>query len=63
MKRSSDPFNQNQSSIAPPIVFCPICKSHPMAIKALQTAMLTKQIKITYFCAHCGAEIEEPIEH
>jgi hypothetical protein len=33
-----------------------------MAIKALQTAMLTKQIKITYFAAHCGAEIEEPIE-
>jgi DNA-directed RNA polymerase subunit M/transcription elongation factor TFIIS len=61
MKRSSDSSNQDHPSIVPPIVFCPICKTRPMAIKTLQTGLLTKQMKVEYFCSNCGAEIEETI--
>jgi hypothetical protein len=62
MTQSSDSSDQAHPFVAPPIVFCPICKTRPMAIKALQTGFLKKEIKVEYFCSKCGAEIEELID-
>lgn len=59
MSKSSQ---SSSAELDPPIVYCPVCTTRPMAIKSVKTGVISRHGSVRYICSECGFETEEPLE-